>query len=85
MSLNQMNNNCVIPIDSTVIFKLSKRSKERIGKVKDITYLNDGLRYAIYVKVDGWILDEDFNRVWANNFWAFKMWLKSERIIKVLK
>lgn len=82
----------IIKIGSSVIYKISKNGKEKVGQVRDITFLGGGIRYAIYRKEIGRFLNgktihyamQNKETFVEDNRWVFFMWLKSERIIKIL-
>lgn len=84
----------VIANNSVVIFKLRKDGKESVGQIRDMIFMNGGLRYKLYIKSDGWFLNgENLNEAFSNlsswrkkkkNQWVFKCWVKPDRIIKII-
>ncbi len=83
----------IIKIGSRVIFKTSKVSNPRLGIVKGIDFFKGEIRYKIYRLEKGRFLNGD--TAWEalqktdltieDTRWCFFMWLKSERILKVLE
>jgi len=80
----------MIRIGSIVIFKTRKNSKPRIGRVADFEVLPRGFRYKIERRETGMFLDdivgyiEGTAKPTKQTMWCFFMWMKAERIIKVL-
>ncbi len=82
----------IIKNSTSVIYKTSTRSKERVGRVDDFEISDIGLRYKVYRKQTGRFLNgktmwEAFNKqehTIVDTRWVFFMWMKPERIIRVL-
>jgi hypothetical protein len=83
----------IIAKGSTVIYQLSKRAKQRVGKIMDFDHFGGKLRYKLYRKTKGRFLSAPtLAEAWDNpnglyveeSRWVFVQWIKAERIIKVL-
>ncbi len=83
----------VIKPDTTVIYQVSKRAKPVVGKVAEMCWMNGGFRYKImrkekgrflYGKTVGEALRNPDGLYVEDTRWVFQVWLKRERIIKIL-
>lgn len=82
----------IIKSGTSVIYKVSKNSKERVGKVRDFRLTSKGIRYKLYRKEAGRFLNGE--TLWEalskkqvtikDTRWVFFMWIKPKRIIKIL-
>lgn len=82
----------IIKNGSTVIYKIRENAKPKVGKVEDMCWMNGGIRYKIYRKVKGRFLNGE--TMWEalhkkettveDTRWTFIVWLKPERIVKIL-
>lgn len=82
----------IIPIGSLVKCQTSKRSKTFIGRVKDMDIWKVGIRYSIEREYTGMFLNGELNEAFdkekmfvKDTRWCFFMWMKPERIIKIIE
>lgn len=73
-----------------VLFKTTSKSRARLGRVCDFQVFDYGIRYKIERRITGKFLDniQGYINGTANYVsdtrWCFFMWMKPDRIVKIL-